>query len=182
MRRVTENDWRDIPGYDGMYQVSWDGQVRSWRPQGGGIGRREQPIIMKQYIKGGKYRNGGHCGKRYSVYLQKNGRRKEHAVMNLVIDVWVGGRPEGLSAYHKNGDIGDNCVNNIVFAPRSQICRIVPKNRRPVAKVSASGEVLDIYPSLTAAAKANYLNIKAVSNRCNGKVKDPGAFTFCWEK
>ena len=41
--------WRDIPGYGGMYQISFDGYVRSWR--GGRWGKRKKPKIMKIKIK-----------------------------------------------------------------------------------------------------------------------------------
>jgi len=28
---LDDLDWRDIPGFDGMYQISRMAQVRSWR-------------------------------------------------------------------------------------------------------------------------------------------------------
>lgn len=184
MRKEVPSDWRDIPGYNGMYQVSWEGEVRSWRKPCAGDVRREEPILLTQYIRGGTYQNGNHCGKRYTVHLQKDGKRKEHTVMGLVIDVWMGGRPNGLVAYHKNGDIGDNSVHNIAFAPKRRVGKIngAKTSRKPVLKIDLAGEVLEVYPSLTVAAKAHYMDIKSVTNRCNGKVKYPGEFTFCWDE
>ena len=46
--------WRDIPGYDGWYQINEHGQVRSWRMRGRGWERAKQPTIIK-----GFYKNGG---------------------------------------------------------------------------------------------------------------------------
>ena len=53
---------------------------------------------------------------------------------------------------------------------------------RQVVKVDESGAVLDIYPSLLAAAEANHISSVAVKNHCKGKLKHPfrctGGYTF----
>ena len=50
------SEWRDIPGYDGWYQVNEHGEVRSWRMRGRGWKRLKDPVMIKGYIK-----NGRHC-------------------------------------------------------------------------------------------------------------------------
>ena len=44
---------------------------------------------------------------------------------------------------------------------------------RKVEKIDSQGNVIETYKNETVAAKANYLCVQAVSNRCNGKVKYP---------
>jgi hypothetical protein len=177
------SEWRDIPGYDGMYQVSRDGMVRSWRKPFAGNVRAEKPRMMAAYVRGGKRYSNKHTGRKYCVNLIRDGKRTERTVASIMAEVWLGGRPKGLVAYHKNGDVGDNSVENIVFVTPEKLGRISGRNsaRKPVAMVDENGEVLEVYPSATAAANANYMDIKSVTNRCKGKIKNQGDYRFVFD-
>ena len=55
----------------------------------------------------------------------------------------------------------------------------------PVAKVTPAGEIVAVYQSARAAAKANHMSYQAVLDRCNGKVKKPYALdghTYIFDK
>ncbi len=47
------------------------------------------------------------------VTLSKNSKVKKFFVSNLVLQEFVGPRPEGMEACHENGDYSDNRVNNL---------------------------------------------------------------------
>lgn len=55
-------------------------------------------------------------------------------------------------------------------------------NCRAVAKVNEAGAVLEVYPSIVDAAKANYMTEVGVKTHLRGKVKKPfkctGGYTF----
>ena len=176
--RGVQDEWRDIPGYDGVYQVNWDGEIRSWRKPGQGNYRREEPMIMTPFTKGGKS-----GGRRVCVKLSGANGRSDVGVMSIVVDTWLGGRKEGLVPYHKNGDKGDNCVGNIGFATPKKLGELTGANsqRRPVAKVDEQGNVLEVYPSAVAAGRANYISDRCVTNRCNGLTKRHGGLFFVWD-
>ena len=177
------SEWREIPGYDGMYQVSRDGMIRSWRKPFAGEVRADKPRMMAAYVRGGKRYGNNHTGRRYCVNLVKDGKRIERTVSSIMAEVWLGGRPKGLVVYHKNGDVGDNSVENIVFVTPEKLGKLSGKNssRKPVVMVDEYGEVLEVYPSATAAAKANYMDINSVLNRCKGRIKHQGDYRFVFD-
>ena len=166
--------WRDIPGYDGAYQISWEGQVRTWRYRGSRY--LKEPKLLTQYVRKPRG-NSRRSGRRYVKLTDPSGRAKEVAVIRLMVEVWLGGYPPGKVAYHKNGDLTDHCCTNIGFTtPRELGRKTGAKSRRTVvAKVNEAGEVVAFYPSARKAAKANHMSYQAVLDRCNGKIKKPFA-------
>lgn len=176
--------WRDIPGYDGAYQISWEGQVRTWRWRGDHF--LKEPRLLVQYIRKprGKARR---SARRYVKLTDPSGRAKEVAVIRLMVEVWFGGYPPGKVAYHKNGDTTDHCYTNIGFIEPRKLGQLTgaKAKRQPVAMVNEAGEVVAIYPSARKAAKANHMSYQAVIDRCHGKIKKPFALdghTYRYEK
>ena len=91
------SDWRAIPGYDGMYEINSQGQVRTWRY------RKEQrmksPRPMSAYKR---HRGKGPDGqKRFVKLTDADGNRSEPTVLALMVEVWCGGKRPGMVAYHK---------------------------------------------------------------------------------
>ena len=104
---VTQEEWRDIPGFEGMFQVSSMGRVKSLDRIVGGAGGRTRvfPGSMRSFGRAGAgYRN---------VTLGKNGRRRTFRLHRLVLSVFVGPCPEGFQGSHLNGDPGDNRLCNL---------------------------------------------------------------------
>ena len=94
-------EWRDIPGYEGLYQVSSDGQVKRL----GGSAKCKQDRTLKR-----GYNNGGYP----QVALSKGGRPQTKLVHNLVALAFLG-QPSGLWCNHKNGIKTDNRVENLEY-------------------------------------------------------------------
>lgn len=178
------NEWRLIPGYDGFYEVSFMGEVRSWR--GGRWGRLSSPKPLTPYKR--QPRGKGRRSNRVYVKLTDcTGKAREVAVMNIMVDVWKGGRPPGMVAYHINGDTFENRATNIGFITSCELGKKTgaSSRRQPVEKVSESGEVVAIYGSAREAARQNHMSYQTVLDRCNKKVKKPFALdghTYRFEK
>lgn len=168
-------DWRDIPNYDGVYQINREGQVRSWRQTGGGM--KTTPKILRQSkIKTPKSTRTGAP----IVYLtDKNGRGKTWIVFHLMVISWFEPCAENVTPYHKNGDIADNFLSNIAFTTKSKLGKMTggKNNRKPIVKIDKSGKIVEVYPSLHAASLANYMSEAAIRERCKGIVKRPFAGT-----
>ena len=167
-------EWRDIPGYDGFYEASFMGEIRSWR--GGRWGRLSSPKPLTPYKKQqrGKRRRSNRV---YVKLTDGTGKAREIAVINIMADVWKGGRPPGLVAYHINGDTFDNRAMNIGFITRSKLGKKTggSSRRRAVGKVTERGDVVEIYRSAREAARQNHMSYQTVLDRCNEKVKKPFA-------
>lgn len=104
---MTE-EWRGIPRYAGLYEVSNLGRVRSVKRIGPGMGRTG-------VIRRPSTRDKGHL----QVALYRNGIRKPEKVHRLVLEAFVGPAPESLVACHANGNPADNRLSNLRWDSRS---------------------------------------------------------------
>jgi len=168
------DEWRDIPGYNGMYQVNYFGEIRSWRYRGNR--KMKQPKLMTPFVKKPR----GNCRRSSRVYVKLadgKGKSREVPVINIMVDAWFGSRPAGKVAYHKDGVPSNNSVHNIGFTTLKELGAMTGGEaaRIPVVKVTPDGEIVEVYPSARAAAKANHMSYQTVLDRCNGKVKKPFA-------
>lgn len=101
-------EWREIAGYDGWYEVSNLGRVRSWMPTGKGHKRLAEARIRKLVpnLRGGYL----------TVMLMRNKQRTLRYVHHLVLEAFVGPRSEGMEGRHKDGDALNNVPSNLAWA------------------------------------------------------------------
>lgn len=105
MSTFHDEEWRDIPGFGGMYQASTLGRVRSTRS-------KSQWSRWKGY--GGSVLKP--AGKRYrQVTLQTEGGEKSFLVHRLVAITFLGEPPEGMQVCHCDGDRHNNRLDNLRF-------------------------------------------------------------------
>lgn len=104
---LTE-EWREVADSDGFYEVSDMGRVRSWMKHGKSGGRLESPRILSL----GRQANGY-----LSVSIKRGERRKHERVHCLVLEAFVGPRPEGAQGAHLNDDRADNRLSNLEWQP-----------------------------------------------------------------
>ncbi len=164
--------WRNIPGYDGVYQADREGNIR--RVFASGKGRLLMPHHKK--MSGSQ---------RLIVHLTHNGKSKEEVVMSLVARTFLGPCPNGCVPYHINGIQSDNYVNNIAYIDRRKLGKMTggKSRRKPVAKIDQNGEIVDVYTSAREAAKRNYMGYQTVMDRCNGKTSKvaPDGYFYKWD-
>lgn len=101
--------WLPINGYEQRYEVSDMGRVRVVQDRKGGVWRHlSNPIILVPQVTGkrGEYRHAG---------LYEGRRIKSVAVQKLVLDHFVGPRPNGLQRAHENGRAWDNRLSNLSY-------------------------------------------------------------------
>jgi len=98
MKSLKGEIWKDVKGYEGHYQVSNLGRVKSIK-----YGRER---IMKFY----KERDGYHI-----LSLRKNGDRKTKQIHQLVAESFLNHTPNGntMIVNHKNFKRDDNRLSNL---------------------------------------------------------------------
>lgn len=171
--------WRDIPGYNGAYQASTQGQIRKIWPKSG------KATLLQPYTHAGRHKSNA-CRNQLRVHItEPDGRRVERTVLQLVAQTFLR-VPPGMRAIHKNGVRSDNALNNIALMSCKELGAKYGGNshRRPVVKIDAQGEIIACYPSARAAARENYISNMTVKFRCDGKVKNEYAldgFTYRWD-
>lgn len=110
---MSEERWLDIPGYEGLYQVSDLGAVRSLprtakRARGvAKVGGFIMKPILARSSKGNDLR--------HKYGLSKNGKRRQVHAAWLVALAFIGPRPEGHYVCHNDGDCLNDRLSNLRY-------------------------------------------------------------------
>lgn len=151
--------WKDIEGFDGVYQVSDEGQVRrlfkdEYRP-------------LKLYERG-KYQ---------TVCLSYGGGKKTYAVHKLVADAFLQ-KPEGATEVnHKDGDKHNNRAENLewVSGRQNTVHAMEVLNHYPFGKPAKKVRCMDIATGETVAE----FHSLADAAKSIGKMSARTGITFC---
>lgn len=106
--------WRSIPGFDGLYEISSFGRVKSLSHSivtNNGRVRTFSERIMKQ----GKMTSGYNF-----VVLTKNKKSKNYSVHRLVAKTFIENTNDYMDVNHKDGNKQNNCVENLEWCTRSE--------------------------------------------------------------
>lgn len=130
---MTVELWKDIPGYEGLYQASNFGRIRS-----------RYRILSKCWRKRRSGQNQDAI-----VCLSKDGKARTFLVARLVGMVWVPGyRPE-LTINHINGNSLDNRPENMEWVTVSEnvlighFMRQFDAHHRPCTLIDSHGRTYD---------------------------------------
>ena len=136
--------WIDIPGYMGRYQISDKGRVRSLQFKGK---VRISPLVMKTFQAAD--------GNITVALTNENKQQYKYTIPRLMAVAWLGLPIDSdITAYCKNGNKGDFALENIGLSTRSEM--LGNSVRRPVRKVlRKTGEVVEVYGSVKEAAQQN---------------------------
>ena len=98
---MARETWKPVVGYEGLYEVSDQGRVRSLR-RSGTPGR----VLAQRQNRGRLY---------LLVRLSHNNQRKIKTVHSLVLAAFIGPRPARMETRHLNGDATDNRLANLSY-------------------------------------------------------------------
>lgn len=173
--------WKDIRGYEGLYQVSDEGQIRRFYKGG-------RTKILKN--KDGLY---------YSVSLSMNGEYRNYAVHRLVAEIFIPKPVWATEVNHKDGNRHNNRVENLEWVTQQEnirhsrevlgrgfgiICSRGKKPRPVRCLDKETGKLIKEFPSVSHAARSipnnNSANVRVnITDCCHGK--QPSAFGYKWE-
>lgn len=111
-------EWRDVPGWEGFYQVSNEGRVRSLNRVTDALDCVGNPCLRRQrgkLLRAGVGKNG------YAVvcFTRPGGKRLCAYVHRLVALAFLGPVPEGHEVCHNDGVKAHNHASNIRYDTRS---------------------------------------------------------------
>jgi hypothetical protein len=165
---MTE-EWRDIPGYNGSYQVSDRGRVRSLpreakHPTGT---CRLKGRILKHFFAAFGYHEVGLQGKTFRVHT-------------LVATAFLGPKPKGHETRHGANGIDDNSAANLSYGTRQQNAldqrRDGTHGGSPVIRSDGKRFI-----NITVAAEQTGCSRPNISHVLTGKRKAAGGFGWAYD-
>lgn len=138
----TKELWKPVAEYEGLYEVSNLGRVKSVQRfvVSQGVKRTRKNYIMKEKILK-QFNSHGYL----RVCLTKNGISKFYLVHRLVLESFIGPCPQGCETRHLNNDPSDNRLINLCYGTHSE--NTIDKSKcghHPKRKLS-NDQVVDIY-------------------------------------
>lgn len=174
---MKEEIWKDVPGFEGCLMVSSMGKVKSLART---VKKRHSSgVVMEQkYPERLLNTRPGSSGYAF-VHVGVNGVRKTLSVHCMVLEAFVGPRPEGMEACHNNGNSGDNQLANLRWDTHLNNNRDRLKHgtyglgqQHPMAKIT-DADALAIYNSndTCAALSARYgISFSKISEVRRGRI------------
>lgn len=161
--------WRWVPGYEGWYQVSTRGRVRSvdrWVDGKGG----SRYLIRGRILK--PWRLNGYL----LVELNRDGKGRNFRVHRLVAETWLD-NPEGKpEVNHLDENPGNADVFNLSYCTRKENLnwgtwneRMAASKSNPVQAIDPSTGVVVREFASTMEAQRNGFDSSAISACCRGK-------------
>lgn len=162
--------WKPVVGYEGLYEVSNTGKVRSLNYLGKGIVKVLRPSNTNGYLQ---------------VWLSKNGKRKICYVHRLVAETFLD-NPNSLPVVnHRNEKKSDNRVENLEWCTQkynvhySDIWNNKGKTGyRPILQFTKSGEFVKEYPSLCEVERQTGIRRCNIYLCCRGRYKSSGGYVW----
>lgn len=161
--------WKDIPGYEGKYQVSNLGNVLSLNYEGRNIKQLLKPRAQHTgYLR---------------VGLSNNGQTKDYLIHKLVATVFINNPYNYKEVNHIDEDKTNNCVSNLEWCTRrynmnyGTIKTKIGQPGKHVACYDKQGNLIKTYNSLTETEQDGF-TISGVSTCCRGRIKSHYGYSW----
>jgi hypothetical protein len=169
--------WKDIAGYEGLYQISNFGNVKSLpKKKGCGIGYTQKERVLKA-ASNGQY---------LFVVLRKDRKSKMHYVHRLVAQAFIANPNNKSDINHLNGKKTDNRVSNLEWATRQENIIHAYKNglekphTRKILQYDKRGNLIKEWNSIKDAAAWLNKPRTNISHCCRGN-RYKSAYGYVWK-
>lgn len=154
--------WKPIPGFEGLYEVSDQGIVRSYKNGKWGFRLEPRPVS-------------GQKGKHYkTIPLCKDGKKYTKLVHRLVAEAFVP-NPDGLPCVnHKDGNKLNNRADNLEWCTHAENMHHAKITGLFSGKQIVCVDDGAVYVSVTDAAAKTGISRRSISNCLCGRSKTAG--------
>jgi len=177
--------WKDISGYEGIYQISNLGNVKSISYQG----------FIREHLMKPKSHHTGYK----TVMLCKEGVQKNKSVHTLVAYAFIPNPQNKPYVNHIDGDKANNCVSNLEWVTAKENTGHAIKNnlrldsnmrgrkgnnsplKKSVLQCDSSGNIIRKWECISAAARHFDCNPCTIVNCCAGRIKSCKGYIWKYE-
>ena len=169
--------WKDINGFEGLYQVSNLGNIK---------GLKSGKILNKRFDSNG-----------YIIAsLSKEGRQKNYLVHRIVALTFIPNPENKPLVNHRDGNKGNNSCNNLEWSTYSEnnrhaydiglkkvsnktIKSLIERKRKEVCQIDiCTGETINVWESTREASRQLNISQSSISQCCNGIRNTCGGFKW----
>ena len=172
--------WKDVPGFEGCYQVSSDGRIKSLARYvnvcGGG-----KRLISEKIIKPTVCKNGY-----LELHASRKCKKKVFLLHRLVAMLFIENPDKLPEVNHKDENVSNCSVENLEWCTSkynanygTRIERCAAPQRKKVKQYTQNGQLLKEWSSIKSASRECNFNDSAIIRCCKGKQKT--AYGFVWE-
>lgn len=175
-----EEFWKDIEGYEGLYQVSNFGRVKSLERLVKSNNNNYR-IVKEKILKQNQDKDGYRI-----ISLNKNNKGKSYRLHRLVAEAFIPNPNNYLVVNHKDENKENNYVDNLewctihynnIYGHRIEKAK---KNKNiPLKQCDLFGNIVNIWNSATEVCNVLGYDISSIRKCCNKKRLT--AYGFKWE-
>lgn len=185
----TKNEiWKDIKGFEGRYQVSNMGRVRSldmtwltynWKRQGLMECKRKGKILKPKTKRNGYF----------SVCLRDGVRKEFHSIHRIVAETFIPNPNNLPQINHKDEDKSNNRVDNIEWCTAKYNSNYGTRKARireyhiksvmtPIIQYDMDGNVINTFESLSEAERMSGVSSIDIAGVCKGRRASAHGYIF----
>lgn len=176
---VLIEEWKDVKGYEGLYQVSNLGRVKSLaRYKKNNLGSKS--LIGEKILKQSK-NNRGYC----RIHLCKDAHKKAFSVHRLVADAFVPNPKNFTDVNHKDENKENNRADNLEWCDYEYNINYGTHNKRisltkgcVVQAFDKNGQLVMEFHSMCEAERKTGIPQQNISRCVNGKCKTAGGYVW----
>ena len=164
--------WRDIEGYEGLYQISNKGRVKSLH---NGSERILRPVIDRYGY--------------YYIMLYNDSVRKYFKIHRLVAQAFISNPENKPQVNHKDENKKNNCIENLEWATAKENSNYGTRNERvadsrskPILQYSKSGDFIRGWKSAREVERMLGIANSHIIACCKGKRKSAGGFVWQYKE
>ena len=179
---IQEEIWKDVVGYEGLYQVSNLGRVKSL-PRHLVVGWADY-ISKEKILKQSEHRQ----GYKY-VWLHKNKEKKIFKIHRLVAEAFIPNPHNFQCINHKDENKANNFVDNLEWCNHSynnnygdRNNKVRKANCKIVLQYTLNGKFIKEWNGTREAGRELNISCNCISAVCLGKRKTAGGFIWKYKE
>lgn len=173
--KLRTEEWRPISGYDGLYEVSSHGRVKSLKY------KKEVILKPRAKVQGKEYKQ-----VYYHVILYNGCKRKDFYVHTLVANAFLSNPENKPCIDHIYGTDGGNAVWNLRWCTKAENNNFLLSRKhnsnahkpRPVKQYTKDGQYIKTFRCAREASDHTGIARSSITRCCCGKLKLAGGYIW----